>query len=204
VEAITKRTADLIHAAGGKTFILFTSYELMNRVYTRLESLMGRYQLLKQGGLPTREMIVRFKKKPSVIFGTNSFWQGIDIPGDALKSVIITKIPFDVPNEPLTEARLEELRRQSINPFMHYQIPRAIVQLKQGFGRLIRNKTDTGVVTILDSRIHNRGYGKQFIDSLPPCGVVNDFARVKEFLSAGWESNNGHKVPPTDVRNVVL
>lgn len=201
VEAVTKKTADLIHAAGGKTFILFTSYELMNRVYTRLETLMGHYQLLKQGGLSTREMIERFKKKPSVIFGTNSFWQGIDIPGDALKSVIITKIPFDVPNEPLTEARLEELRRQSINPFVHYQVPRAIVQLKQGFGRLIRNKTDTGVVTILDARIHNRGYGKQFLDSLPPCRVANELAQVKEFLSAGREGNNGHQVPP-DMRNV--
>jgi ATP-dependent DNA helicase DinG len=128
-------------------------------------------------------MIEKFKEKPSIIFGTNSFWQGVDIPGDALQSVIITKLPFDVPKEPLTEARIEELRRQHIDPFSHYQIPRAIIQLKQGFGRLIRKKTDRGVVSLLDSRISRRGYGKQFIVSLPPCPVVTEIEKVIKFFS---------------------
>ena len=129
-------------------------------------------------------MIKKIKQEPSVILGANSFWQGVDIPGDALQSVIITKLPFDVPKEPLTEARIEALRRKHIEPFTHYQIPRAIIQLKQGFGRLIRKKTDRGVVAILDSRMRRRGYGKQFIESLPPCPVVNHLAEVRKFIVA--------------------
>jgi len=97
--------------------------------------------------------------------------------------VIITKLPFDVPNEPITEARLEDLKRRSIDPFSHYQIPRAIIQLKQGFGRLIRKKTDTGIVSILDSRVVNRGYGKRFLASLPQCRVVDDIEEVRRFLA---------------------
>ena len=134
--------------------------------------------------MPTIQMIKKFKQEPSVIFGTNSFWQGIDIPGDALQSVSITKLPFDVPKEPVTEARIEELRRQHIEPFKQYQIPRAIIQLKQGFGRLIRKKTDKGVVSILDSRMRRRGYGKQFIESLPSCRVVNQLGEVRKFIVA--------------------
>ena len=115
--------------------------------------------------------------------GTNSFWQGVDIPGEALQSVIITKLPFDVPKEPLTEARIEELKRQHIDPFSHYQIPRAIIQLKQGFGRLIRKKTDIRIVSILDSRISRRGCGKQFIASLPTCPVATKMVEVKNFFA---------------------
>ena len=155
----------------------------MNRVYVKLEFMRKDYQLLKQGDIPPSRMIQRFKETPSVIFGTSSFWQGVDIPGEALKSVIITKLPFDVPSEPLTEARLEDLKKSSIDPFVHYQIPRAIIQLKQGFGRLIRKKTDTGVVSILDTRLVSRGYGKQFIDSLPSCRVVDEMEEVKNFIS---------------------
>jgi len=183
VEGIAERCRELIHAAGGRTFILFTSYAVLNRVYEKLELLGREYPLLKQGDLPTGQMIQRFKEFPSVIFGTSSFWQGVDIPGDALISVIITKLPFDVPNEPITEARLEDLKRRSIDPFSHYQIPRAIIQLKQGFGRLIRKKTDTGIVSILDSRVVNRGYGKRFLASLPQCRVVDDIEEVRRFLA---------------------
>ena len=181
VEGISSRCRELVELSGGKTFILFTSYALLNQVYERLDDM--HFQLLRQGDMPTGLMIKKFKEKPSVIFGTNSFWQGVDIPGDALQSVIITKLPFDVPKEPLTEARIEELRRQNIDPFKHYQIPRAIIQLKQGFGRLIRKKTDTGVVSILDSRMRRRGYGKQFIASLPACPVVSHLDEVRDFFT---------------------
>jgi ATP-dependent DNA helicase DinG len=181
VEGISNRCRELVELSGGKTFILFTSYALLNQVYERLDDM--DFQLLRQGDMPTGLMIKKFKEKPSVIFGTNSFWQGVDIPGDALQSVIITKLPFDVPKEPLTEARIEELRRQNIDPFKHYQIPRAIIQLKQGFGRLIRKKTDTGVVSILDSRMRRRGYGKQFIASLPACPVVSHMDEVRDFFT---------------------
>jgi ATP-dependent DNA helicase DinG len=181
VDGIANRCRELVEVSGGKTFILFTSYALLNQVYERLDDMP--FQLIRQGDMPTGLMIKKFKEKPSVIFGTNSFWQGVDIPGDALQSVIITKLPFDVPKEPLTEARIEELRRQNVDPFKHYQIPRAIIQLKQGFGRLIRKKTDTGVVSILDSRMSRRGYGKQFIASLPPCPVTTHLDKVKEFFT---------------------
>jgi ATP-dependent DNA helicase DinG len=188
VEGISNRCRELVEASGGRTFILFTSYALLNQVYERLDEMQFQFPLIRQGEMPTVQMIKKFKEKPSVIFGTNSFWQGVDIPGDALQSVIITKLPFDVPKEPLTEARIEELRRQHIDPFRHYQIPRAIIQLKQGFGRLIRKKTDTGVVSILDSRMSRRGYGKQFIASLPPCPVVTHLEEVREFLASNEAS----------------
>ena len=183
VEKIAERCRELIQAVGGKTFILFTSYAVLNRVYEKLEFLDREYRLLKQGDLPTAQMVERFKELPSVIFGTNSFWQGVDIPGEALTSVIITKLPFDVPKEPLTEARLEELKKRSIDPFRHYQIPRAIIQLKQGFGRLIRKQSDRGIVSILDSRVVNRGYGKRFLDSLPECQIVEKISDVQGFLA---------------------
>ena len=182
-DAIAERCCELVEISEGRTFILFTSYALINQVFDRMQFLSRHLQLLKQGEIPTRQMIRRFKEMPSVIFGTGSFWQGVDIPGDALKSVIIAKLPFDVPSEPLTEARLEDLRRKSIDPFSHYQIPRAIIQLKQGFGRLIRKKTDTGIVSILDSRVARRGYGKQFLASLPPCPVVEGLEDVKDFFA---------------------
>ena len=180
--AMARRCGELVEISQGRTFILFTSYALMDQVFDRLQYFSGKFSLLKQGEIPTGQMIRRFKETPAVIFGTNSFWQGVDIPGDALKSVIITKLPFDVPSEPLTEARIEDLRRRSIDPFSHYQIPRAIIQMKQGFGRLIRKQSDTGVVSILDSRMIHRGYGKQFLDSLPSCKVVEDLNQVKEFF----------------------
>ena len=180
--AMARRCGELVEISQGRSFILFTSYALMDQVFDRLQYLSGKFSLLKQGEIPTSQMIRRFKETPAVIFGTNSFWQGVDIPGDALKSVIITKLPFDVPSEPLTEARIEDLKRRSIDPFSHYQIPRAIIQMKQGFGRLIRKQSDTGVVSILDSRMIHRGYGKQFLDSLPSCKVVEDLKQVKEFF----------------------
>ncbi|MCH7500585.1 MAG: ATP-dependent DNA helicase [Nitrospina sp.] len=183
VAALADRALELIEATGGKTFILFTSYDILNRVYKILDPRLHGYPTLKQGDLAPSRMIERFKEKPSVIFGTNSFWQGVDIPGDALSSVIITKLPFDVPTEPLIEARIEDMKKRSINPFRHYQIPRAIIQLRQGFGRLIRKRTDKGVVAILDSRMIQRGYGKQFLNSLPDCAQTQHLEDVKRFFS---------------------
>ncbi len=185
IEALAQRSKELIDAAGGKTFVLFTSYDSLNRVHRMLDPQLRQFQILKQGDLSPTRMIERFKEKPSVIFGTTSFWQGVDIPGDALSSVIITKLPFDVPSEPLVEARIEDLKKRSINPFRHYQLPRAIIQLRQGFGRLIRKRTDKGVVTILDARMANRGYGKQFLDSLPNCATTTHLDDVQAFLANG-------------------
>ncbi|NIQ01769.1 MAG: DEAD/DEAH box helicase [Nitrospinaceae bacterium] len=191
VSALAGRTRQLIQATGGKTFVLFTSYDLLNRVFEILDPLLQQYPLFRQGDMANSRMIQRFKEKPSVIFGTSSFWQGVDIPGEALSSVIITKLPFDVPTEPLVEARIEDLKKRAINPFRHYQVPRAIIQLRQGFGRLIRKRTDKGIVAILDSRMTNRNYGRQFLNSLPDCARTQDLQDVQAFLANGIENSEG-------------
>jgi ATP-dependent DNA helicase DinG len=130
-------------------------------------------ELLAQGsGLDRAKMLTHFKSRPRcVLFGTDSFWQGVDVPGESLSNVIIVKLPFAVPNHPLIQGRIELLKQRGENPFFSYQLPMAIIKFKQGFGRLIRTKTDTGMVVVLDSRIVRKPYGKQFIAAIPKCRV---------------------------------
>ena len=128
-------------------------------------------------GLPRHEMLQRFKSNPrSVLFGADSFWQGVDVPGDALQNVIITKLPFSVPDQPLLQARLEAIRKRGGNPFMEYQVPEAAIRLKQGFGRLIRSQQDRGIVVLLDPRVRTKRYGQILLESLPECEVVTESA----------------------------
>ena len=165
----------LVIKTGGRCFLLFTSYSSLNYVYNKLRGSLEKdnYVLLKQGDLPRHEMIEMFKmSNKAVLFGTDSFWEGIDVQGDNLKSVVIIKLPFKSPEDPVTEAIIEYMRKNNQNPFMNFQIPQAVIKFKQGIGRLIRSKTDTGIITILDNRVIKKAYGEKFLKSLPKTNIV--------------------------------
>lgn len=176
--AVAEKARKYIELTDGNAFVLFTSYSMMNMVYEELGSFLKDkgYNVLKQGsGLGRSKMISNFKKeKGSVLFGVDSFWQGIDVQGEALSNVIITKLPFSVPDHPVTEARTEEIQKRGGDAFLEYSLPEAVLRFKQGFGRLIRSKNDTGIIAILDSRIVNKTYGRQFLDSIPKCQIIID------------------------------
>ncbi len=165
----------------GHAFVLFTSYSMLRSVVSRMTSWMAVNNLAiysQAEGLGRTQLLENFKEDPrGVLFGTDSFWQGVDVPGDALQLVIITRIPFSVPDRPLMAARMDALRESGGNPFYDFQIPEAIIKLRQGFGRLIRSRLDRGTVVILDPRVHTKAYGKKFLEALPKCRVVNVSAR---------------------------
>jgi len=165
-----KRYVTMTH---GKAFVLFTSYQMLKQVAAELEDFFfeKRITLLSQGeGISRTAMLQQFKKDiNSVIFGTTSFWTGVDVPGDALSNVIITKLPFAVPSHPLIQARIEEIEQTGKNPFMHYSLPEAVLKFRQGVGRLIRSKSDKGIIVILDRRVVAKRYGSFFLNSIPPC-----------------------------------
>ncbi|HCO92703.1 MAG TPA: helicase [Phycisphaerales bacterium] len=160
----------------GGAFVLFTSYVMLEETAGRLSQWLGEnnIKLLQQGASVDRTTLLKqFKTRGSnVLFGTDSFWQGVDVPGQALSSVIIVRLPFAAPDQPLLAGRLEQIRELGGNPFNDYQLPSAIIKFKQGFGRLIRSKTDSGIVAVLDSRIVNKSYGKKFLAAIPKCETV--------------------------------
>ena len=174
----------LLRASRGRAFVLFTSYQQMNAVHDAA-SFAIEYPTLMQGSAPNSALLEEFRSTENcVLFGTASFWQGVDVPGEQLSMVIIDKLPFAVPSDPVVQARLKSLRQSGEDPFASYQIPQAVIALKQGFGRLIRHTKDRGALVLLDNRILHARYGKTFLDSLPDYAFTTQLADVQRFFQA--------------------
>ena len=175
----------LLELSRGRAFCLFTSYSQMNDLFERVRGRLD-FPLLLQGTAPRSVLLERFKTTPyAVLFATASFWQGVDVPGDQLSCVVVDRLPFAVPSDPIVAARVRALQEEGRNPFAEFQVPEAVLALKQGFGRLIRTKTDRGVLALLDTRIQRMPYGKIFLESLPRYRRTHDLGEVERFLSAG-------------------
>jgi len=182
--AAGREVTEILKRTRGRAFVLFTSYATMRAVQAIAEMALD-YPILAQGSAPRSQLLIQFRETPhSVLFATASFWQGVDVVGDALSCVIIDKLPFASPGDPITAARIDAIRARGGDPFGEYQVPLAILALQQGLGRLIRHRRDRGVLAVLDPRLRTKGYGRRFIASLPPAPVVHDLARIDAFFSA--------------------
>ncbi|MDO8586923.1 MAG: helicase C-terminal domain-containing protein [Armatimonadota bacterium] len=193
-EGVAERIKEILEHTGGRAFVLFTSYRMLNAVYDNLSGVLP-YKLLKQGEKSNDKLLEEFRKgKGACLFGVHSFWEGVDVPGDALSCVIIDKLPFAVPDSPVTKARTEAITSAGGDWFREYAAPQAQIRLKQGFGRLIRSKTDTGIVCIMDSRLLKKFYGKEFLKYLPPCAKTIHLRDIETFMRESKESRDEQRV----------
>lgn len=182
-EACAEEVLQLVQVTQGRAFVLFTSLKQMETVHRLLEHRL-EFQVLLQGQAPKRTLLAKFQEAPSVLFASHSFWEGVDVPGDALSLVVMDKLPFASPGDPLVAARVDALMAQGDNAFEMYQLPQAIISLRQGFGRLIRTRKDFGIVAVLDSRLRTHGYGRAFLNSLPPASRLNSIDDLNVWFSA--------------------
>jgi ATP-dependent DNA helicase DinG len=184
VEAAAREVVEILRRTDGRAFVLFTSYANLRQVH-QFASTRIPYPMLVQGTAPRSALLREFKSTPNaVLFATSSFWQGVDVVGEALSCVIIDKLPFASPGDPITSARIEAINASGGNAFGDYQIPLAILALLQGLGRLIRHRTDRGVLAILDPRLRTMGYGRRFLASMPPAPVTHELAALDMFFDA--------------------
>ena len=185
--AFVDRAADeivrLLELSSGRAFVLFTSYANMNAVAERVAGRV-EFPLLMQGEAPKHQLLDAFRRTPhAVLLATAAFWQGVDVAGEQLSCVIIDKLPFAHPGDPVVSARIDHIKSQGGNPFGEYQVPLAVLALKQGLGRLIRSASDRGILAVLDSRLMAKSYGRRFLESLPPARLVHDLRDVEGFVA---------------------
>jgi ATP-dependent DNA helicase DinG len=181
--AAGREVVEILKRSRGRAFVLFTSYATLRDVQAIAEMALD-YPIFVQGTVPRSQLLKQFRETPhSVLLATSSFWQGVDVVGDALSCVIIDKLPFASPGDPITAARIDAIRARGGEPFDEYQVPLAILTLQQGLGRLIRHRRDRGVLAVLDPRLRTKGYGRRFVASLPPAPAVHDLALVEAFFA---------------------
>jgi ATP-dependent DNA helicase DinG len=180
--AASREVIQILKRTKGRAFVLFTSYVTMRAVQAMAEMALD-YPILAQGTAPRSQLLNQFRETPhAVLFATSSFWQGVDVVGEALSCVIVDKLPFASPGDPIMSARIDAIRARGGEPFGDYQVPLAILALQQGLGRLIRHRRDRGVLAVLDPRLRTKGYGRRFLKSLPPAPIVHDLDRIEEFF----------------------
>ena len=180
--AASREVIEILKRTHGRAFVLFTSYATMRAVQAMAEMALN-YPIFAQGTAPRSQLLNQFRATPhAVLFATSSFWQGVDVVGEALSCVIVDKLPFASPGDPITAARIEQIRARGGDPFGEYQVPLAILALQQGLGRLIRHRRDRGVLAVLDPRLRTKGYGRRFIASLPPAPIVHDLGSLETFF----------------------
>ena len=181
--AAGREVVEILKRTRGRAFVLFTSYATLREVLGIAEMALD-YPIFAQGSAPRTQLLTRFRETPhAVLFATSSFWQGVDVVGEALSCVIIDKLPFASPADPVTSARIDAIRERGGDPFGEYQVPLAILALQQGLGRLIRHRQDRGLLAVLDPRLRTKGYGRRFIASLPPAPVVQNLASIEAFFA---------------------